>query len=68
MHSRAAVVEVMALRSQGLGASTVDAALALAEAGANATDVARQLRIPRTTVRDWLAGAVPLRRSLTTDS
>jgi hypothetical protein len=39
--------------------TAVRAAFELAETGANATDIARQLGIPRTTVRDWLAGAVP---------
>jgi hypothetical protein len=41
--------------------SAVDAALKLAEAGARATDIARRLEIPRSTVRDWLAGSVPNR-------
>lgn len=38
---------------------TVLAALRLGEAGATATEVARQLGISRRTVSDWLRGAVP---------
>ncbi len=34
-------------------------ALALADKGANASEISRQLGIPRTTVRDWLNGAIP---------
>src|SRR5215831_5044706 len=39
--------------------TTVDAALRLAGAGASATEVAGRLAVPRSTVRGWLAGAVP---------
>jgi hypothetical protein len=35
------------------------AALALADTGANATDIGRQLGIPRRTVSDWLRGSLP---------
>jgi len=38
---------------------TVAAALELAASGASATEVARRLAVPRSTVRGWLAGAVP---------
>ena len=38
---------------------TVRAALELAAAGANATDISRQLRIPRRTAVDWLRGGLP---------
>ena len=38
---------------------TVSAALELAAAGANATDISRQLRVPRRTVADWLKGTLP---------
>ena len=40
-------------------ARTVRAAVELAASGANATDISRQLRIPRRTVVDWLAGRLP---------
>jgi hypothetical protein len=43
MHSRAAVAEVLALRSTGIGARRI----------------ARRLDLPLSTVRDWLAGKVP---------
>jgi Homeodomain-like domain-containing protein len=39
--------------------STVRAALALAERGENATDIARRLAVPRRTVSDWVRGSVP---------
>jgi hypothetical protein len=39
--------------------ATVDTALRLADAGASATEIAARLTVPRSTVRDWLAGAVP---------
>lgn len=35
---------------------TIRAALELASAGANPTDISRQLRVPRRTVADWLRG------------
>jgi hypothetical protein len=38
---------------------TINAALALANEGANACEVARRLGIPRTTARDWLRGRLP---------
>ena len=38
---------------------TVRAALELARSGSNATEVARQLAIPRRTVADWLRGSTP---------
>jgi hypothetical protein len=38
---------------------TVRAALELAGLGSNATEIARQLGIPRRTVADWLRGSVP---------
>ena len=38
---------------------TVHRALELADRGLSATDVARALRIPRSTARDWLAGLLP---------
>jgi hypothetical protein len=38
---------------------TVRAAFELAHLGANATDIARKLGIPRRTVADWLGGSVP---------
>src|SRR2546421_735189 len=38
---------------------TVDTALALAPAGTSASAIARQIGVPRSTVRDWLVGAVP---------
>lgn len=41
------------------GRTTVDAALACGAQGMNATEVSRQLGIPRETVRDWMAGALP---------
>jgi hypothetical protein len=44
-------------------ASTVDAALELSQSGENASDIARRLEIPRSTVRDWLAGSTPRRDS-----
>lgn len=37
----------------------VQAALRLQQEGANACEIARELGIPRTTVRDWLRGQVP---------
>lgn len=40
---------------------TVNEALALASEGANASEIARRLNIPRTTVRDWLRGHTPKR-------
>lgn len=43
--------------------SAVDATLSLAETGAGASEIARRLEIPRSTVRDWLAGSVPKRPS-----
>jgi hypothetical protein len=43
--------------------SAVEAALELAETGAGASDIARRLEIPRSTIRDWLAGSVPNRRT-----
>ncbi len=39
--------------------STVRAALELADAGANATEIARHLNVPRRTISDWLMGARP---------
>jgi hypothetical protein len=39
--------------------STVEAALKLAQNGANATEIARQLAVPRRTESDWLRGIVP---------
>ncbi|MFZ0044032.1 MAG: helix-turn-helix domain-containing protein [Solirubrobacteraceae bacterium] len=42
--------------------SDVRAALQLAERGATASEIARGLGFPRSTVRDWLAGALPGRR------
>ena len=38
---------------------TIRAALDLAAGGSSATDIARRLAIPRSTVRDWLAGKAP---------
>jgi hypothetical protein len=38
---------------------TVRAALELARSGSNATEIARQLAIPRRTVADWLRGSTP---------
>ena len=38
---------------------TIRMALELAADGANATDISRQLRLPRRTVCDWLKGAPP---------
>jgi hypothetical protein len=38
---------------------TVRAALELAAGGATATEIARELRVPRRTVVDWLKGALP---------
>jgi hypothetical protein len=38
---------------------TVRTALQLADIGATATDIARQLGVPRRTVADWLGGALP---------
>lgn len=38
---------------------TVRAALELAATGAKATDISRQLRVPRRTVADWLRGELP---------
>lgn len=38
---------------------TIKAALALAGDGANASEIARLLGIPRATVRDWLRGQLP---------
>jgi Homeodomain-like domain len=38
---------------------TVRAALELAAGGATATEIARELRVPRRTVVDWLRGALP---------
>jgi hypothetical protein len=44
--------------------STVRAALELAAAGRDPSDIAARLQIPRSTVRDWLGGALPhIRRS-----
>jgi hypothetical protein len=40
-------------------ATTIEAALALADDGANACEIARRLDVPRTTVRDWLRGLLP---------
>jgi hypothetical protein len=42
-------------------ASVVDEALALAAAGASATDIARMIGIPRETIRGWMAGQTPRR-------
>lgn len=42
--------------------STIEAALRCAARGANATEIGRELGIPRATVRDWLAGKVPHKR------
>lgn len=42
--------------------STVIAALKLGQAGAGASEIARSLDIPRSTVRDWLADPVPGRQ------
>jgi hypothetical protein len=41
--------------------TTIKAALDLAQAGANATEIARELAVPRRTVCDWLRGSVPHR-------
>jgi len=38
---------------------TINAALALADEGANACEISRLLGIPRTTARDWLRGRLP---------
>jgi hypothetical protein len=38
---------------------TVAAVIALAEEGRSAMDIARKLGLPRSTVRDWLAGRLP---------
>lgn len=43
-------------------ASTVSRALDLAQAGENASEIARRLEIPRSTVRVWLSGSVPRSR------
>jgi Homeodomain-like domain len=43
------------MHSQG----TVEAALNLAQSGANATEIARRLSVPRRTVCDWLSGSLP---------
>ena len=43
VHSRAAVAEVLALRSEGLGARRI----------------ARRTKLPLSTVRDWLVGRLP---------
>jgi Homeodomain-like domain len=40
-------------------ARMVRTALALADSGANAAQISRQLGLPRSTVRDWIAGSVP---------
>jgi hypothetical protein len=40
-------------------ADVVDTALVLADRGMNATEIGRQLGVPRATVRDWLKRAVP---------
>jgi len=39
---------------------TVTQSLALAAGGLSASEVSRQLGVPRSTVRDWLAGRVPI--------
>jgi hypothetical protein len=41
---------------------TVGRVLRLAELGRNASEIAREVGLPRSTVRDWLRGAVPRRR------
>jgi hypothetical protein len=51
--------------SQVHSGRTVRAALELAQLGANAPDIARQLGVPRGTVADWLVGSLP--RSSTLD-
>jgi len=38
---------------------TIRAALELSDAGANQTEIGRQLGIPRRTVSDWLRGVLP---------
>lgn len=41
------------------GRETVLTAVAYARSGMNASEIARALDVPRETVRDWMAGAVP---------
>jgi hypothetical protein len=47
---------------------TVDRAIELAGLGRSATEIAARLGVPRTTVRDWLAGLVPTRAQVDRDA